>query len=170
MNLSLKLYWARPGIHPHVSLHDTEYGHQLRAINKQPLPIYGKLPPHNSPSKCYTDELNYSVISKYQVRPYSVRTWRLVAGGRPTPISRSCGWKWKSRALIIYTRMSPCAGLVEYKRHGEPKCCMAECDRKKRTPSVVEERKIVKAEWSDTFSKPLAYYIQDWIVLACIFR
>ena len=29
--------------------------------------------------------------------------------------------------------MLPCAGLVEYKRHGELECCMAECDHKKRT-------------------------------------
>ena len=29
--------------------------------------------------------------------------------------------------------MSPHAALVQYERHGELKCCMAECDRKKNT-------------------------------------
>ena len=66
------------------------------------------------------------------IRPYQVG---LVAGDRPTLISRSCGWKWKSclNYLYLLNYLSLRAGLEEYERCGKPECCVAECDHKKRT-------------------------------------
>ena len=61
-------------------------------------------------------------LGPYQVDVLLQETDRLL-------IFHSCGWKWKSCALCI----SPRAGLVEYKRHGELECYMADCARKKRT-------------------------------------
>ena len=43
---------------------------------------------------------------------------------------------------------------MEYERHGKLECCVTEYDLK-RGPSVVGGRKVVKAEWNDTFSELL---------------
>ena len=66
--------------------------------------------------------------------------------------------------------MTPCASLVEYERHGELECCMAECDRKKRTLCGEREEGrqgcVERHVWQATLEVNVGYLctVQDWIV------